>query len=81
MLVAAPAFVLLGSIAISETLDRAARDLRTAEGEPKGAGGDGGGVGAGGSRGSDGGAAAKKKATKCVAGSCCLPCCSLARLA
>lgn len=56
MLVAAPAFVLLGALAISETLDRAAKDLRTPV-----EGGDDAGAAAGG-RGSDGGAK-KKSAT------------------
>ena len=57
MLVAAPAFVLLGSLAISETLERAAKDLRTPVDEPAG---DAGAAPVG--RGSDGGA--KRKAGK-----------------
>jgi hypothetical protein len=61
MLVAAPAFVLLGALAVSETLDRAAHDFRAGEAE-------GGAEGGPGARGSDGGAAApaapKKKAPK-----------------
>jgi hypothetical protein len=60
MLVAAPAFVLLGALAVSETLDRAAQDLRA----PAPDGGDGAPAAARGSDGGGGGAAAAKKAGK-----------------
>jgi hypothetical protein len=42
MLVAAPAFVLLGALAVSETLDRACEDFRSDEVPAGGADGDGG---------------------------------------
>jgi len=56
--VAAPAFVLLGALAISETLDKAAHDMRTPEPESKGEGA------ASGSRASGDGGGKAKKGTK-----------------
>lgn len=62
MLVAAPAFVLLGSLAISETLTKAAEDLRTPEAPDDARGGGGSGDAP---RGSDAGGKQQKKASKC----------------
>jgi hypothetical protein len=64
MLVAAPAFVLLGALAISETLDKAAQDLRTPEEDDAAGGGGGGGGGPRGSEGGGGGGGGKKKLPK-----------------
>lgn len=65
MLVAAPAFVLLGALALSETLGRAAGDARSGEG---GAGGSAGARGASeGGSGAAGGAAAASSAAAAAA--------------